>query len=141
MAVPTTYTEAELKTYMDVAIGAVADALAWTVVGGQYDEPVNATLLHYGTTDISTISGITNTLKLRALARREVWRAAWAEVSADFDFENEASKVARSKVHDQIGKNFILATTEAMEYDPLYVVSSKNVVFNDPYVPIDEDDL
>jgi hypothetical protein len=45
MAVPTSYTETTFKTYLNGRLGSLADALKWTVAGGNYDEAVNDALL------------------------------------------------------------------------------------------------
>ena len=86
MAIPTGYTEETLSAYRSSQAGAVADLLGWTVDGGSYAEPINDTLLAYGTDDLTTISGSTNIRKLRAMARRELWRAAVAQFAGSYDW-------------------------------------------------------
>ena len=140
MAVPTGYTEATLKAYMQAALGATATSLGWTVALGSYDEPMNEALLRYGTTDVTSISGISNLIKIRALARREAWAAVLAEVSSDYDFEDEAGRNDRSQVHRMAEKNYARTVSEAMVYDPDYEVTPVTIDYDDPYQAYDEND-
>lgn len=86
MATPTSYTEESLATYMHDVAGGIATVLGWTVAGNSYAEPVNETLFAYGTDDIGTVSGPVNLRKLRALARREMWRQAVATFAGWVDY-------------------------------------------------------
>lgn len=133
MAAPTSYTETTFKTYLDALIGAVADALGWSVLGGQYNEALNEALLAYGADDIATITGTENIRKLRTLGRAEVWRAVLAEVAADYDFEADGGSYKRSQVYEHARRMFEAAVTEALVYDSNYAVEVGAFTDYDPY--------
>ncbi len=80
MAVPSAYTETELKQFMVTALGHIAPVLTWTVDTAQIGEAINDTLLEYGVNDIEDATDIK---KLRALAKFTVWQAA--QEAAMFD--------------------------------------------------------
>ena len=140
MAAPSAYTETTLKTYMHAVLGAVATTLEWTVVGEDYDEVLNETLLAYDTDDVTSITGRSNLLKLRTLSRREVWRAVMGEVSGDYDFEDEAGNNKRSQVYRQAQGMFAQAAVDSMVYDANYNVEIESIDWDDPYQAYDEDD-
>jgi len=139
MAAPASYSESSLLRYMDDVLGAVADALGWTAASIEITEALNETLLAYGVSDVTGIAGISNLRKLRALARREAWRAAMTEAAADYDFENEAGVMKRSQVFAQAQKAYVQAANEALIYDDQYNVAIETVAYADPYLAPDED--
>lgn len=100
MAVPTVYTEAELKAYVHGELGPVAEALTWTVAGGSYDEVVNDALLAYGNTDISEITGAENVEKLRRFAMLVAWRRVLTWTAIRVDFAADGTSVSCSQLHD-----------------------------------------
>ena len=140
MALPTSYTEVSLRTYIHDVLGAVADALDWNEGDRVLQEAAYETLFSYGTSDISTITGRANIRKLRCLARREAWRAVVTEVASDFDFMNEAGEIKRSQVFSQAQKAFAQANADALAYDDQYNVTVETTTYSDPYVAPDEDD-
>lgn len=142
MAVPTSYTEDGLKAYMIAVLGAVAEVLGWSVVGGQVDEPVIESLLAYGTDDISTITGLDNIKKIRTLARREVWRAVMDETAADYDFTADGGSYSRAQIHKMAMENFMKAENEAAAFDTTWAVQVHRVTHkNDPYRYLPDEDV
>jgi hypothetical protein len=135
MAAPTSYSETSFKQYLLYAIGAVATSLGWTVSTNQVAEALNETLLCYGEDDIAAITGAANLLKLRTLGRREIWRAVCAEVSGDYNIENEAGKMDRSQQYSMAQRMLAQAISEALIYDAAYNVERETVTYNDPYLP------
>lgn len=131
MAVPTAYTEDGLKTYMHAMLGAVATALSWDPVAGDYDEAVIETLLAYG---VAGIASATDMTKLRALARREVWRAVMAETAMDYDFAADGGRYDRSQMHEQAMGMWETESMAALVYDDGYAVEEGELVWDyDPY--------
>lgn len=135
MALPASYTEAELAAYMHSVLGSVATALGWSVAGESYVEPVNETLAAYGVDDIAAISGRANIVKLRALARREVWRAVVAQSAAHYDVTADGASLTRSQIQAQAREQLRLAEIDCLTYDPAYRVSVTGIDHNDPYKP------
>lgn len=141
MPAPSTYTEESLSAYMDSILGAVADVLSWSVAGGDYAEAVNETLLAYGVDDIALVTGRENIKRLRALARREVWRAVVNVTAGDYDFEADGGKYSRSEINKMAMQNLIRAESEAAEYDPLWRVGVDAVTYkHDPYGYLPDDE-
>lgn len=134
MSVPASYTESGLAQFMESTLAATAGVLSLAAADGDFDEAVNSVLLAYGQTDISQISGSSNIMKLRLLARVEAWRLALATVSGDFDFEADGGRYSRSQMHKQIKSNLTQAESDAMAYLPDYQVSAQDIVWTqDPY--------
>lgn len=140
MSIPTSYTETTLADFMEDQLKNIATMLGWTTTPDDYQEAVNEALLAYGETDISQITGTANLQKLRVLARAEVWKAALAAVSGDFDFSADGGSYKRDQIFQHIKDMLDRATTEALVYDPLYAAEIEEVEYGrDPYVVRDED--
>lgn len=71
MPAPTSYTEETLKAYLHDCAKRAGVNLEWSVAAGSYDETVADTELVLGT----AVADTTNIRALRAVARRELWRA------------------------------------------------------------------
>ena len=134
MSVPTSYTEADLKAFVHTTLGATATALGWSVAGGSYDETVNETLLAYGQTDISQISGTANIRKVRALARLMAWRAAVAGLAGYNDIRDGQTALSLSQLQAQALNALRQAEADAAQYDDSYRVGVDKVTYiHDPY--------
>ena len=76
MAIKTTYTEDEVKAYMETVLGETAHKLNWAVEYDSFDEPTNQVLYTLGESNFSFVSSVVTAAKLRSVARLEAWRAA-----------------------------------------------------------------
>lgn len=133
MAAPTSYTETTFKEYLHTVLGAMAAGLGWTVVGGEYDEPVNETLLAYAVDDIASATDIR---KLRALGRCELWRAVMAAIVGDYDFRADGGDYKRSQVYKHAAAQLAQAEMDAIVYDVWYAVQVGTLTcVYDPYQP------
>ena len=103
MAAPSSYTETTFKAYLHGRLGALADALEWTVVGENYDEAVNDALLAYGEDDITAITTATNINLLRAYGRYFLWKSvAEATVNEiDYTHADSGATYKHSQIHKQ----------------------------------------
>lgn len=137
MAIPTSYTEEELKAYMHSTLSATATSLNWNVADGYYNEPVIAAVLAY---DVDDIEDATDMQKLRALARREAWRAVMAETSTDYDYAADGASLKRSQMHDHAEKMFRQAQSDlmALGFDG-WEVGIEAVEYDDPYKALETD--
>lgn len=124
MALPTAYTEGELKAYMHSTLGAVAIALGWTVAAGDYDQAVSITLRACGVSDIANALDM---VKLETLARREAWAAAMRETAGDYDYSADGATYDRSQMHEQIKAQYELAVADALSYDDSYTVGEGTI--------------
>lgn len=114
MAVPTSYTETQLKTYMLGVLGGLAGDLKWTVAGGSFDESVNDALNGYGQTDISLITGATSINLLRAYARYFLYRSvAMATVGKmDYTHADSGATYKFSQIHKQAKEMMLIAADD-----------------------------
>ena len=96
MALPTSYTESELRTYMLGVTSAVANAVGWTATN--FTEAVNDAMSAYGVTDIALATDIA---KLRSIAKVEAWRAVADATVADFQFSADGGSYNRQQIHQQ----------------------------------------
>lgn len=76
MAAISSYTEDELKQYMESVLGDTATKLDWSFQDGDFDEPVAEVLLRLNEDDFSFVNTKSEAAKVRSIARVEVWRAA-----------------------------------------------------------------
>lgn len=75
MPIKTTYTEAEVKEYMQAVMGDTANKLGWSATGGDFDEPTLEVLYLLEVTDFSFVDTAVEANKVRTIARMEAWRA------------------------------------------------------------------
>lgn len=141
MALPDKYTEASLKAYMHAALGPIAGVLGWSVDEGNYDEPLNDTLLAYGVSDVEQVTGAEQLKRLRALARYQVWKAAVSGLAALYDFETDGQRFERSQLMRHAEQALALAESEALPYLAEYSIGVIRVEHpHDPYqyYPLEE---
>lgn len=86
MPLPANYTEVSFAEYLHSQLYGVAGALGWTVADDSYAEIITDTLVAYGESDIETITGEANLVKLRALGKYRVWCAAVDGLAAKYDY-------------------------------------------------------
>lgn len=103
MAVPTDYTEEQLKTYMHGRLGSMASFLKWTVADGDYDEALNDVLFAYGQTDISLITGADNIRLLRAYSKFFLWKSVAEATINEIDYTHADSGATYK--HSQLHKH------------------------------------
>ncbi|HLE52704.1 MAG TPA: hypothetical protein VI755_11615 [Anaerolineales bacterium] len=144
MAIPAAYTEKTLGQYMQTLLGKVASALALTAGpsdAGDFSEAVNDAVLACGTTDISTITGLANITKLRALARVAAWRYVVDNFAALYDFSADGGSYSRSQLFKQAKESLVLAQQAALPYDPAYQAQVVAIdQKHDPYAYRPEDE-
>lgn len=137
MPVPSGYaTETDLATFMAGEIGRIASILGLTVPAG-YTETIIDTLIAYG---VETIDEAADIRKLRALARREIWRGVVAKLASGINFTADGVTVNRSQLQQQAKVALTNAETACVPFDDQYVVRVDHVTQTvDPYVyrPID----
>lgn len=121
MAIPTTYTEAEVKQYMEDVLGDTADKLGWSVGGNDFDEPLYEVLYTLEKSDFTFVNTLALANKVRVVARREVWRAAMYYTAHEASFSAGApgtGQTNRADVHRHCRSMFDLANAELLEKFP-----------------------
>jgi hypothetical protein len=139
MAIPGAYSDSTLKAYMHSVLGAVATTLGWSVAGGHYDEAVNETVAAYGVDDVTTVAGRDNIRHLRALARREVWRAVMQATVSHYDLSTDGAQRSRSQIHTQAKEMFVQSEVDCTAYGDAYTVGIDAIAYGDPYLPPEDD--
>lgn len=127
MAVPDPYTEPALMQFMHAEMGEVAAQLGWTVAASSYQPAVDEALLAYGETDISQITGASNLIKLRALARREAWRLAATSLAGEVDFRLGDLSVQWGPLRQRVADALKAAQAAAAPYDSTLVARQSPV--------------
>lgn len=118
MTVPASYTEQELKEYMAATLGEkAAKLLDWTVAEGHYDEAATETAFAYGVDDVAEVSGRENIRRLRAIARRELWRSVMQRTMHLRDSNTETGNDAHSQIYRHATEQFELASAIVVEMD------------------------
>jgi hypothetical protein len=138
MAIPAGYTEATLKEYMHTVLGPVATTLGWTVADGDYDEAANEAVAAYGVDDVAAVAGREAIRALRAVARREVWRAVMGATASHYDLTTDGASRHRSQTHAQARAMFALADGECAalgvaDAAAAYQVGAEPIAYEDPY--------
>ena len=138
MAYPASYTEQSLAEYMHATLGAMATRLGWEVEDGRYDEAVNEAVAAYGSDDVEGITGRDNLRKLRALARREVWRAVVQSVAAYYEFSTDGQSFKPNQMSQQAQAALAQAEADCVALgagdDANYSVVIDSVIYpDDPY--------
>lgn len=132
MAPKTTYSEAELKQFMEDLIGATADKLGIRAEAGHFDTAVDETMYIMGVSDLTSINTLAEARKLRLVARREAWRFVAASTVHEASFSSGSpgtGSTNRADIHRHAKAMFDLANAELItEYPDLIVASSRSVI-------------
>jgi len=98
MALPTSYTETTFADYLHGILSHTANALGWSVAGGDYAEIVNDALLIAGVSDITTVAGAGPMRLLRIAGQIALWQAVVAAFVGDYDFEADGGRYDRDQL-------------------------------------------
>lgn len=115
MAIKTTLTENELKTFMFAVLGKTATKLGWSIGNNDFDEPVNEVLYALGASDFTFVSTQSDVSKCRTIARVEVWRAAMYYTAHEATHSVGApgtGQTSRGEIHRHCQEMFQLAQSE-----------------------------
>ena len=131
MAIVTTYTEQEIKQYMEDVLGNTADKLGWSKSGGDFDEPANEALYTLGEDDFTFVASRDEAKKARLAARMEVWRHAMYYTVHEVSHSAGApgtGQVNRQDVHRHCKSMFELARARFVEDYPELAPSTSREV-------------
>ncbi len=139
MALPTVYTEDELKVYLQGILGDIADMLGWSVAADSYDEVVNDALGAYDDgNDISLITGVAAVKKLRVLARLALWTALSGATVTEINYSADGASWSREAIHKHAMAMMAQARVDALPYHDDYDVGNVGVLHTgDPYAHIE----
>jgi hypothetical protein len=129
MALPASYTEATLKTYMLACLGGLGTVLGLTT--DSFAEAVNDVLAAYGVDDIADVTDIP---KVRALAKVAALRTAQAMAAGWYDFDADGGSFSRSQVAEQLAGLLAAAEGDALLYADGYTIGTGTLTYvSDPY--------
>lgn len=135
MAIPTSYTEPELITRLQVTLRPVLSVIGWETNDPIYHEIVVNCLNEYGVTDLADASDINKLLKL---ARYFAWQAAVDALSVRYDYSDGGASYSRSQAYEQAKERYQEAFYAANEFLSEFTVSSVPTVNDlDVYRTID----
>lgn len=139
MAPPTSYTEESLAEFAHVTIRDLAEKCGWAPEAGFYQEVVNEVMLVFGVTVLSGLTGNTNMRELRAITRREAWKAVLSSLASKHAFNADFQVFSRQQMFDMAKQMYVMAVGDcaALGVDsPNYAVTVQSLVLvDDPYVP------
>lgn len=135
MALPSSYTEATLKTYMLASLGGLGTVLGLTI--DSFAEAVNDVLAAYGVEDIANATDIP---QLRALAKVAALRTAQATAAGWYDFGADGGDFKRSQVAEQIATMLATAESDALLYADAYTIGTGTLTYTDDPYPFSVDD-
>lgn len=139
MPVPTTYSEAEIKTLMVTTLGTVAAALSWTTATPAIQESVYDAAILLGVSDVADATDIA---KLRAAARLAVWRAAVGALAGMTTFSSAGSSYNLSDLQRQAKESLAVAEREAAVHgvDPAMAARVDHIRWrHDPYATLNDE--
>jgi hypothetical protein len=152
MPIPTVLTEDALAAFQVTTLSSVAGVLGWTVTTDEVAEAVIGTLVaYYGSSGVdNTIANATDIAKLRALARREIWRAAVPALITYYTFATDGQTFNRSDMVKFAESQLAKAEAAAEPYDTAAIAAaaaSAPVVYAstirypaDPYIYLADED-
>jgi hypothetical protein len=147
MALPERYTEESLAEFMHQEVRDLAGAVNWSTANNSYTEVINDVLLALDATALDGFTGAEDLTTLRAVARREVWRAILKPLAARYNFRSNLQDFQRKQMYDAAALEYqkAVATCEALGIETPGL-SQQNAVLipvvhiQDPYGPIPMDD-
>ena len=117
MTIPTGYDHGALAAYMHELLGGdsaggIARTLKWSPVS-DYDEAVAETALALGVDDVAEVTGRDETRRLRAVARRELWRLVMQRTAHLVDASTEGGGQDHSQIWQHAQAMYESAAAEA----------------------------
>lgn len=123
-----------LLDYMQAYLGELETLLGWE--DANYDSPIVETLEKYG---VATEALATDSVKLHAIARVELWRAVLRAVSFKYNFSADGGNYLRSQIYPMVKQNFEDALLDALVYLPNYEMDTAELTTDEnPYETIVE---
>lgn len=101
------YTAETLATFMATELGDTGTKLGLTAESAAIGEAVNEVAAVLG---VSGVADVTDSLKLRTVARWQAWRTAKGAASGQYDLKSGTSSLTRSQLWDHV--NNMLRDTE-----------------------------
>jgi len=111
MAVPDSYDEVAMAEFMHEELGITARVLVWAPERDSYREIINNLLV---TLDLASLSGGSIAV-LRAVARREVWKAAVKGLTGFFNFSTDFQLFDLEKLQEHAQVSLGLAERECAD--------------------------
>jgi len=148
VAIPTSYTQTTLATFLHDELGStLTGILDWSVAGLDYDEPIYDALFFCDETDIAEFTTVAEIVKLRLFARLYTWKKAKGQLTIKYAVSEQGKNLQRDQIFDHIDNVLKDLLADASHY-PLpdsfiaqqgAAVTVGQVVFpDDPWDPDDD---
>jgi hypothetical protein len=114
MPVATAYTESTLASYLDEALGPMADVLGWSVGANSYQVPISRAMRSLGLADVTTVTAAADLAALEAVALREAWRLVVQHLATRYDISLDQQSLKRSQLQAMAKEALILAEADTV---------------------------
>jgi hypothetical protein len=122
----TAYTESTLASYLDDALGPMADVLGWSTSANSYNLPISRTLRALGLSDVTVVTAAADLAALEAVALRETWRLVVQHLATRYDFSRDQQSLSRSQMQKMAKEALQIA-----EADTVLALAASGVTFRD----------
>jgi hypothetical protein len=109
MPVATAYTESTLASYLDEALGPMADVLGWSVGANSYQVPISRAMRSLGLADVTTVTAAADLAALEAVALREAWRLVVQHLATRYDISLDQQSLKRSQLQAMAKEALLMA--------------------------------
>lgn len=130
MTVPTSYSEASFRTYLEEVLGAELVSIL-SIVSAAETEIIYDALLDYGVSDIANATDIK---KLRLLGKVHLWKHVMGITAGRYNQTADGASLQRQQIHEMAKENYQMALNEALVYMPNYTMEIEEVeALQNPY--------
>jgi hypothetical protein len=98
MPLATSYTESTLASYLDDALGPMADVLGWSTSANSYNLPISRAMRALGLSDVATVTAAADLAALEVVATREAWRLVVQHLATRYDISLDQQSLKRSQL-------------------------------------------
>lgn len=114
MPVATAYTESSLASYLDDALGPMADVLGWSTSANSYNLPISRAMRALGLSDVTTVTAPADLAALEAVATREAWRLVVQHLATRYDISLDQQSLKRSQLQAMAKEALVLAEADTV---------------------------
>jgi hypothetical protein len=114
MPLATAYTESTLASYLDDALGPMADVLGWSVGGNSYQVPISRAMRALGLSDVTTVTAAADLAALESVALREAWRLVVQHLATRYDISLDQQSLKRSQLQAMAKDALALAEADTV---------------------------
>jgi hypothetical protein len=114
MPLATSYTESSLASYLDDALGPMADVLDWSTGANSYNLPISRAMRALGLSDVTTVTAAADLTALEAVATRETWRLVVQHLATRYDISLDQQSLKRSQLQAMAKESLQIAEADTV---------------------------